>query len=174
MRYRYLLFDLDGTLFDYDRAERNSLKKAFLDSGLEYTEDILEKYRKINSRIWRDHEGGLISQSDLKTERFRRLLDLVKARGNPDGLSAAYLMNLSGERWLMPGAVPLLKELESAGYFLFLITNGVKEVQRERLAGSEITPFFRDIFISGEMGAAKPDKAIFIEAFRRMGSPSVK
>jgi FMN phosphatase YigB (HAD superfamily) len=52
-----------------------------------------------------------------------------------------------------------------------LITNGLKEVQRPRLARSAISGYFADIVISEEVGAAKPDARIFDAAFQRMGHP---
>ncbi len=60
MDYELILFDADGTLFDYDRAERHALEKACRMHRLEYSERLLERYRKINSALWRQlEEGGL-------------------------------------------------------------------------------------------------------------------
>ena len=48
-KYDIFLFDADGTLFDYDMAEANTLKIMFDNCGFAYTEDIRQKYREINS-----------------------------------------------------------------------------------------------------------------------------
>ncbi len=171
MKYSYLLFDLDGTLFDYDRAESEALRQTFLDSEMEYHDIFLQEYRKINKQIWLDYEAGKITQNNLKTERFLRLGRSLDLNIEQVRFSGIYLKNLSQGRFLLKGVPRLLSELSLDPYRMFLITNGLKDVQRERLAGSEITKFFSDIFISEEIGAAKPDKAIFDESFRRMGDP---
>ena len=174
MKYSYLLFDLDGTLFDYDRAESEALRQTFLDSDIDYKSIFLQEYRNINKQIWLDYESGIITQKKLKIERFRRLGKALDFEIDPEIFSGSYLQNLSLGRYLLNGVLSLLSELSQDLYRMFLITNGLKDVQRERLSGSEITRFFTDVFISEEIGAAKPDKAIFDESFRRMGYPAKK
>ena len=58
-----------------------------------------------------------------------------------------------------------------AKYRLALITNGLRDVQRPRLAGSAIGDYFAEVIISEEVGAAKPDPAIFDAAFELLGRP---
>ena len=171
MKYKYLLFDLDGTLFDYEKAESNALIQTFQNFGFEYSEIFLQEYRKINMQIWLDYESGSITQKELKTERFKRLGKVLDIEIDPENFSRSYLNNLSQGRFLLNGVSGLLAELSEGSYRMYLITNGLKDVQRERLSGSEITEFFSDVFISEEIGAAKPDKEIFDESFRRMGNP---
>ena len=171
MKYRHLLFDLDGTLFDYDKAERVSIRKTFEDFSVEYSDSFLREYRKVNKKIWLDYESGQITQKELKTERFRRLGEVLELDIQPELFGKLYLENLSGERSLLPGVIALLEGLSNDKVKMYLITNGLKDVQRGRLSGSEITQYFSDIFISEEIGAAKPDKAIFDVAFLRMGDP---
>jgi HAD superfamily hydrolase (TIGR01549 family) len=54
---------------------------------------------------------------------------------------------------------------------MLLITNGLAEVQQPRFAGSSIRDCFSEIVISGEIGLAKPDRAIFDYALARIGDP---
>ncbi len=171
MRYAYCLFDLDGTLFDYDKAESTAIQKTFEDHDVKYSPSYLQEYGRINKQIWLDYESGLITQVELKTERFRRLLETLGIDTDPGRFGIAYLKNLSQGRYLLPGVIPLLELLSKNNIKMYLITNGLKDVQRERLSGSEITKYFIDVFISEEIGAAKPDNAIFDESFRRMGFP---
>lgn len=171
MRYSYCLFDLDGTLFDYDKAESAAIRKTFQDHNVEYSPSYLLEYRKINKQIWLDYESGIITQTELKTERFCRLLKVLGIDADPEKFGISYLKNLSQGRYLLPGVIPVLELLSENNIKMYLITNGLKDVQRERLSGSEITRYFMDIFISEELGSAKPDNAIFDESFRRMGSP---
>lgn len=171
MKYKYLLFDLDGTLFDYDKAEKVSLRKTFEDFRIDNSGSYLEEYRKVNKKIWLDYESGQITQRELKTERFRRLGKVLELDIDPELFGKLYLKNITRERYLISGVIQLLEELSNDQFKMYLITNGLKDVQRGRLSGSEITQYFSDVFISEEIGAAKPDKAIFDEAFSRMGDP---
>jgi 2-haloacid dehalogenase len=54
---------------------------------------------------------------------------------------------------------------------LVIITNGLKDVQKPRLARSTIGRYFADMIISDDVGAAKPSREIFDIAFRRMNDP---
>ena len=74
MSYAFLIFDADGTLFDFDKAEAAALERTCLDAGIvHYREDThLSVYREINGAIWNEFEEEKISAADLKPERFRR------------------------------------------------------------------------------------------------------
>jgi HAD superfamily hydrolase (TIGR01549 family) len=52
-----------------------------------------------------------------------------------------------------------------------VVTNGLSEVQRPRLESSAIAPYIEKLFISEEIGAAKPDPAFFEAVFRGIGGP---
>ena len=170
MKYRWLLFDADGTLFDYDRAEAHALTETFTQIGLGFQNGYLESYRQINNDLWRAFERGEISQEKLKTERFRILCQVLNMTADPAELSQIYLANLAKGIYLIEGAKEMIAVL-SAHYRLAIITNGLKDVQRPRFANSAIVNYFTAIVISEEVGVAKPDSKIFDIAFKDMGQP---
>lgn len=172
MKYQWLLFDADGTLFDYDKAEKSALATTFSAFTLPYSEDVLSIYREINDQMWRAFEAGTITQKNLKTERFQRLLTSVGSDGDPapEAFSRRYLQNLGNCTDLITDADRIIKTLYG-NIHLALITNGLKEVQRSRLAKSMIGTYFEAILISDELGVAKPDPGIFDAAFEAMGNP---
>ncbi len=57
-------------------------------------------------------------------------------------------------------------------YRIAILTNGLKVVQRGRLARSVIRHHVSDLIISEEIGAAKPAREFFDAAFTRLGHPS--
>jgi len=88
----------------------------------------------------------------------------------PAAFSTIYLRHLARASHLIEGAREIVPALQ-AKYRLALITNGLRDVQRPRLAGSAIGDCFAEVIISEEVGAAKPDPAIFDAAFERLGRP---
>ena len=173
MKYKWLLFDADGTLFDYDRAEAVQLRNTFEELGLEFEAPYAGVYRKINGEIWLDFEAGRITQERLRTRRFELLFDATRLDCDPDEFSRRYLANLALGTDLIEGAEVVVKSLHGR-VGLAIITNGLADVQRPRFARSTVGRYFSDVVISEEVGAAKPDPVIFDVAFARMGFPRKK
>lgn len=173
MKYKWLLLDADNTLFDYDRAEAAALQKAFEQFGYEFQPKYTLAYRRINHKIWLEFEQGKIAQDRLRTRRFELLFEAMHIESDYVKFSARYIQNLAEGSYLIQGAEKVVKSLVGQ-VGLVLITNGLKEVQRSRLAKSAIGDCFSDVVISDEIGAAKPDRRIFRVAFERMGYPEKK
>jgi 2-haloacid dehalogenase len=170
MKYRWLLFDADGTLFDYDKAEATQLEKTFRQVLGRYEPGYVETYRRVNQQVWHEFEVGRISQAVLRVKRFELLFEALRIEADPAAFSAGYLKNLGEGTDLIEGAQETVRALhERVG--LVLITNGLKEVQTARLAKSGIGGYFAHVVISEEVGAPKPDRAIFDAAFDRMCEP---
>jgi 2-haloacid dehalogenase len=169
--YRWLLFDADGTLFDYDKAENSALANTFEQIGYPFEPQYLPEYRRVNSQIWLDFEQGKITQEKLKTRRFELLFEAINIYPDPQEFSDKYLVNLSNGTYLINGAAEILKALHQK-FDLAIITNGLTAVQRPRFGKSAIYPYIKKIIISEEIGAAKPDREIFDIAFERMNHPA--
>jgi 2-haloacid dehalogenase len=170
MRYSWLCFDADGTLFDYDRAEEKALKATFEQCRLAFRAEYAGLYREINAAIWKEFEAGKIRSERLREERFERLFAAAGLQADASDFSRAYLPNLALGSDLLPGAEETLRTL-ARDYHLALITNGLKDVQRPRLKSAGIEGFFEAVVISEEVGAAKPDPRYFDAAFALMGQP---
>jgi len=171
LKYDWIFFDADGTLFDYDAAEAAALRGAFECCDLPFEPGIGARYSEINAAIWREFELGEVHQSELKTLRFDRLFEEVSLRGDAAVFSRHYLEILGRQTTLLAGAEEFLRSLPK-GLRLLLITNGLAEVQVPRFAASTIHDCFAETVISGEIGLAKPDPAIFDFAFERIGGPA--
>lgn len=170
MNYSWILFDADGTLFDYDRAEGIALESAFADMGLAFQPGYVPVYRRINEAIWKAFERGEIAQARLRLERFERLFEAAGVQADAAAFSAVYLRHLGEGAFLIDGAEAVVGALRGR-VRLALITNGLQEVQRSRLARSAIRDEFEVVIVSEEVGASKPDARIFDAAFERMGWP---
>lgn len=170
MRYDWVFFDADGTLFDYPAAEAAALRGAFAGCGLRFDSGVGPLYSEINAAIWREYELGEITQGRLRTERFERLFERLGMSADPAEFSRRYLVILGGQTALLDGAEAIVRGLHGK-LGLLLLTNGLADVQRPRFAASAIGEFFSEIVISEEVGVAKPDPAIFDLAFDRIGRP---
>ena len=130
----------------------------------------LERYRKINLSWWQALEQGRTTPAKLKVGRFAELLTALDADAAAEKLSQVYLERLGEARWLLDGAAEVLGRLQQS-YRLAIVTNGLTKVQRNRMAGSGLEPFISKLFISEEMGAAKPAPEFFDHVFERLGQP---
>lgn len=158
--YSALLFDVDGTLLDFDQSEYRALTRVFERHGYPFNDDIFQKYRAINSRAWARYEKGEVERPIIHSTRFQQLFDEVGITGDGAGFNREYLEALSEEPWTMPGALELCQRL-SKRYPLAVVSNGVSFVQRRRLRDSGLLPCFSQVFISEEIGVMKPHAGFF-------------
>jgi len=161
MDYELILFDADGTLFDYDRAERHALEKACRMHRLEYSERLLERYRKINSALWRQLEEGFITSAEIRVERFRSLLcELGLDAASAPELAQDYLSHLAQGAYLIDGAEEICRYL-APNYRLAILTNGIQEVQTSRFQASPLVPYFDRLILRQPLTDDKPRPEIF-------------
>lgn len=174
-QYRWLLMDADNTLFDFSAAEEFALTRTLIRYGLSPSPEIRAGYQAINSKLWTDYDQGKISQEALGPKRFEVLFCGMGYKGSREEArewSEFYLDCLADCPTLMPGAEKLCHRL-SERYILALTTNGVSRVQRKRLKSSPLERYFGDrVFISGEMGCRKPERAYFDKVLSTLEVPS--
>lgn len=175
-RYEYLLFDADNTLFDFSLAEYISFGETCRAGNLLYSEELYRTYSEINDSLWKRIEKKEITLEFLKTERFRLLLltmgwaDDEATLRKAEELRDTYVETLGQQTCIVDGAEELCKAL-AGRYKMYLVTNGIGRIQRSRFGKSVLKPYFDGIFISEEMGTAKPEKAYFDHVLREIGSP---
>lgn len=169
--YPWLWFDADGTLFDYDRAEKTALQQAFQSVNTPFEPEYLHVYRRINQQLWQALERQEITPAILQVRRFELLQEALQLAGSPIQMSTAYLEQLALCAELIDGAEEVLRTLQATCQ-LAIVTNGLQAVQRSRLARSRIRDYITELIISEEVGAAKPEAAFFAAAFARVGHPA--
>ena len=161
MKYEVILFDADETLFDFKKSEKDAFQNTMLEFKLEYDENHHSKiYSDINTAIWKEFEGGLITQEKLKVERFKRLSDKLNVKFDEVNFAKAYMKHLSLASFLYDDSMALVESLHK-DYRLTIITNGLTDVQDNRVRKSIIGKYFEDVVISEEVLVSKPDPKIF-------------
>ena len=171
MGYQWLLFDADGTLFDFDACEARAFARTLEEHGVPPDSSHLAHFREVSQACWDAFARGAMTSTALRIERFVRWQRRTGAGADPEALSGRYLQNLAQGTDLIAGAKRLLAGL-SARFRFALITNGLSDVQRPRLAACEIGHHFEAVVISDEEGVAKPHPGLFEIAFARMDHPA--
>jgi YjjG family noncanonical pyrimidine nucleotidase len=171
MRYPWILFDADDTLFDFKRSARHALALTLEDYKIEATETHFQIYETINHEVWLAFERLEITATELRKIRFERFLEVIGEYRDPLELNRYYLNLLSKTRFMLDGAMELVELLHQKKYRMGLITNGLKEVQRPRIAHAKMDKYFKVIVVSDEIGVSKPHEGFFEYTYVEMGRP---
>lgn len=161
---RNIIFDLDDTLFDFQKAERIALSKVLTDLGIEPNENVLRRYNVLNQAQWKRLERGELTLDQVKTTRYQLLFEELGLDYSPKDATARYEHYLGIGHYYIEGALRLLETLYGK-YRLYLASNGTPAVQRSRLKSAGIGHYFEEIFISQEIGHKKPDRDFFEYCF---------
>ncbi len=171
-RYQYLFFDLDRTLYDFEACASQTLRELYDTYSLHNYfcdfEEFHAAYRKNNEMLWGQYRYKLITKDCLRWMRFQMTLaekdifdiELAEKLGND------YISQSPMKCILFPETIEVLNALHLK-YSLYLITNGFKEVQYQKIDNCGLRKYFKDIFTSEEIGYNKPEKAYFEEVMLR-------
>lgn len=161
MKYTTLLMDADETIFDFGKCEYFALKGTVEAFGLHFDDKVHETFSAINKHLWKEFERNKITNSELRVQRFRELIaECFDGFDDAQKLSMEYVSQLSRQAILIDGAYEAVEKLSEI-FDLYLITNGISQVQRGRLSRTDISRFFRNVFISDELNVQKPKKEYF-------------
>lgn len=161
---RFIFLDLDDTILDFHRAERQALSQTLRHFHVDPTDAVLDRYHVLNRRQWELLEEGKLTRPRVLVRRFQLLFDELGIRAAPQEVCQLYEEQLAQGHFFVPGAQELLEALHTR-YELYLATNGTPEVQNSRIESAGIARYFQNIFISEQMGAYKPSPAFFHACF---------
>ena len=162
MTYKFLLFDLDHTLLDFDTAEDIALTQLLKEEGVEDIRAYKDYYVPMNKALWKDLEEKKITKQELVNTRFSKLFSHFGIEKDGVYLAERYQFFLAQQGQVFSGAMELLDSLIDRGYELYAATNGITTIQTGRMAQSGLAPYFNQVFISEQLQTQKPD-ALFYE-----------
>ena len=168
--YTWLLFDVDGTILDFQGAEDIALRTTPSKMDVVMPANYASTYHKINASLWKDFEAGTLSAQDVRTKRFHLLFEALGIVSDSHVFSEGFLKNLIAASEFFEDTKQVIKRLK-AQFQLALLTNGFADVQHARIVRLGLEELFDPIIISEEVGVAKPDPAVFDIALEEMGSP---
>lgn len=161
MKYPYLLFDADDTLFNFPQASARAFEVMCKTHDIPNTPEVYQLYHEINKVLWAAFDRGEVSKDFVTLERYIRFLRALNLPRDPAQCNQTYLSALGESVFPLPHAEEVCHTLAERGHQLYIVTNAVASVQRTRLQHCSFGHLFQEAFISEEAGAAKPDKRYY-------------
>lgn len=151
------LLDMDDTLFDFRRTEEINFCETLEKFGIRANKQAFERFRDINIGLWQQFERGEMTKEQIKLRRFSQLFEEYGYDIDVEKVAHSYVDNFKEICIPFDGAEWFLKELLSSGK-IYIVTNGNTDIQMRHLTDAGFLPFIEKIFISDEIGFAKPSK----------------
>lgn len=169
-RIKHVFFDLDHTLWDFEKNSDLAFIKIFKDLTIDIEiSEFLKVYKPINTIYWNRYRNDEVSKSKLRYGRLKDTFDSLNYDITDleiNKMSEVYIESLADHNYLLPNSKSILDYLFSK-YKLHIITNGFEEVQLQKIVSSDIQPYFSKIITSESVGVKKPNPIIFNEALKR-------
>ncbi|RNL56874.1 YjjG family noncanonical pyrimidine nucleotidase [Pedobacter jejuensis] len=170
---KHIFFDLDHTIWDFDRNAEETLNELYQiynlhELGLKSCEEFISTYTENNHQLWADYHLGKITKDFLRAERFNKtFLQLgVQPDAVPNQFEDDYVSISPTKTNLFDGAENVLTYLKEK-YTLHIISNGFKETTLTKMNLSGLNPYFKNVIISEDVGANKPNPVIFEHALNK-------
>jgi putative hydrolase of the HAD superfamily len=173
MKYKHIFFDLDHTLWDFEKNSSESLEDIYYSSdlnqyGVSSLELFIESFLRINTALWDAFDRGNLHHSYIRENRFKMVFEElgVACPDNHAEISEIYLQTLPGKKNLLEGALDILEYTVLKGYDVHIITNGFNDIQAKKISSSGIAHFFKNVITFENASAKKPDPKIFAYALK--------
>lgn len=166
MKYKSIFIDLDDTLWAFTENARDTFEDMYhqyrFERYFQSFDHFMKLYTPKNLELWDLYGRHEISKDELNARRFSYPLlqvgvdDPALVKAYSDGFFAA----IPYKRKLMPHAMEALEYL-SGKYRLYILSNGFRELQEQKMRSAGILRYFRKIVLSEDIGVHKPFPAIF-------------
>lgn len=171
--FKVILWDIDGTLLDFHKAEAAAIRSLFQRFGLGIcTDEMLADYSAINVTYWQRLETGELTKPQVLTGRFYEFFEKYGLdTGCVIAFNDAYQLALGDTVHFAPGALETVHALKGK-VLQCAVTNGTIVAQHKKLAASGLDKLLDQVFISDEIGIDKPNIAFFDAVWSKIGSYS--
>jgi putative hydrolase of the HAD superfamily len=159
-----VFFDLDHTLWDFDKNSEITFQKIFRGSHPAIdTNKFIEQYVPINQACWKLYQFDKISHDELRYNRLKHSFDAIQYEISDteiEVIAQEYINFLPDNNHLFDGTFEILAYLKDK-YKLHIITNGFAEVQERKMSNSKLQNYFLTVTNSEMAGVKKPNPIIF-------------
>ena len=165
-KYKYVLIDLDDTLLDFKKAENFAFKKLLEFFEIEGYNKHLSIYQKVNHQLWTDFEKGKVKKEVLANLRFELTFKPLNPRLDFKLMNQVFMSFIAQASYQIEGSYELLKHLKSK-YKIYIVSNGIKDLQLQRLNHSRIMDYVDGFVFSEETLKPKPHLTYFDYFFKK-------
>lgn len=168
--YKYLLWDVDGTVLDFLASEAYAIRELFKKYNIgECSDDMLKMYSGINVKYWQMLERNELTKAEILVGRFHEFFGKIGVdTGIAESFNEDYQVALGDYVVFVDKAKEILLS-QKGKYTLAAVTNGTKVAQEKKLRLSGLDKVFDAIFISECVGFEKPNREYFDYVFEKMG-----
>jgi putative hydrolase of the HAD superfamily len=166
-RLTHVFFDLDHTLWDFDKNSSETLEFLFHKHNFNSFHNIalqqfITEYHKVNRELWELFNHNKIDKHQLRELRLQyTFVNLgIDPQHIPTTFNEEYISLCPHKGHLFPHAIEILEHLQ-CNYNLHILSNGFAEIQAIKIHTSGIEPYFSNIFTADHIGVKKPNKAFF-------------
>ena len=165
-----VLWDVDGTLLDFNAAERAAIRTLFAEFKLgECTDEMLARYSAINISFWERLERNEITKPEVLRGRFEQFFGEY---GIDTGLAAPfnerYQVTLGDTIVYLDDSIDIIRSLREK-VKQYVVSNGTVAAQTKKLDRSKLGELMDGIFLSEKLGVEKPNREFFDKAFAVIG-----
>ena len=173
-KYKYLLWDIDGTILNFEKAEKRAIRTLFEKFNLgECTDEMLSHYIEINKKYWKLLECGKMKKERILVERFEEFFEKEGIRTDvASEFNKAYQLALGDTVVFNDDALDIIKA-QKKNYQIIIVTNGTAIAQKKKLERSGLDKIADNIFISEEVGYEKPSIHFFERVIAKAGIDDV-
>lgn len=155
-----VLIDIDDTIFDFEKCSKNSFLKTLEKFNLKFKEEDFSYFNKVNDILWTKQKLGEINIKEVFIKRDYLMVKYFNLDIEKGLFNDLFVKFLYDEIEMVDGIEDLLLYL-SDKYKIFTASNGIYEMQENRLKKSNLDKYFDKIFVSDKIGFEKPDKKFF-------------
>jgi len=173
-KYKYLLWDIDGTILNFEKAEKRAIRTLFEKFNLgECTDEMLSHYIEINKKYWKLLECGEMEKERILVERFMEFFEKEGIRTDvASEFNKAYQLALGDTIVFNDDALDIIKA-QKKNYQIIIVTNGTAIAQKKKLERSGLDKIADNIFISELVGYEKPSIHFFERVIAEVGIDDV-
>ncbi len=157
-----ILWDIDGTLLDFAKAEAYGIRKCFEIFSLgECTDEMLQRYSLINKKYWEMLEREELAKPQVLRGRFEEFFKTDNIIFDKiDDFNLEYQYRLGDKVFFCDNGLETVQYLQGK-VRQCAVTNGTYVAQSRKLSQSGLDKIFDDVFISDKIGFEKPSLEFF-------------
>jgi YjjG family noncanonical pyrimidine nucleotidase len=167
---KIILLDLDNTIIDFNECARHSIMNIFEDLGFHYDESVFDTFITENVKIWKRLERGEIDKPFLRANRWNIILEKLGIEYDGTIIEERFENGVAMGAYPVEGAYELLDYLHPK-YDIYIVSNGFRFVQESRVKIGNYGKYFKELFLSEDIGIQKPDIRFFEYCYEKIGYP---